>query len=763
LERKGIFTKKKNAEITSLNENVEGEENMVKTEQMKKKDDQNPISIARELGMNPTSQFCDSSYAIKEDDNKNNKFITVDLYEPEIMGKIRVGGDEDSFTEMYAYIIKKPPGWSIMNISQKLEKNQVNLPNKDKIQQGNLQVKSQTIKKNDTKQQDGGKKAGYRSAIYYDDTTDSFDSLEYNENDLLAAMTPEEILEFQRDGGIDSLTFSEGNAKIVKSAMKSISEFDIDDELVDDGIELKDERSSERSSINNNNQISDRAIILPQYRPSVIDWLKKTKGEEGTPIRGGKYWVAVAGAVEVDDSGLVVVCPKNKVKNMFIEFTDYVAVVGNGKYLAPRPKKGRNESNLMQERPKIETISKLRTFRGDNTITTVKVRVVDTITTSDDIVQLCQDEFSDGICGDCNANPLDRRAHRRLLHCSSLSISSLVVDDSIAEECSLPDDIQILCDRKKNHKYRKGSFLGRNDLRDNIYNTAYREINGAGDGFPGWTVDRYDKWLFVQHDDTVDDRGPLPSLHDGYTSGVYYFATSPDRSIMNSVKPILLEGQPAPPMVSVKENGIIYHVGFEDMSTGIFLDQRIQRAWLAKHCTEETRVLNCFAHCGAFSVAAAMAGAETVSLDLDKKWRYRIEPQMKANGILNIESKHDFIYGDCFDWLSRLAKRGEKFDIVILDPPGTSVGGKKKSRWSAKNDYDELVTLAAPLVKPGGLLLTTTNLASMPPLKFVRIVKKGLVEANVPGASLERVVPMPHDYPFIGSPPVKNLVWKFPL
>jgi len=149
---------------------------------------------------------------------------------------------------------------------------------------------------------------------------------------------------------------------------------------------------------------------------------------------------------------------------------------------------------------------------------------------------------------------------------------------------------------------------------------------------------------------------------------------------MKGVKPILLEGQPAPDIVEVKENGITYHISFEDLSTGIFLDQRPQRAWLAKHCTDETRVLNCFSHCGAFSVAAATAGAQTVNLDLSKKWLDRIKPQMEVNGIESdsFDERHDCIYGDCFDWLTRLAKRGEKYDIVIVDPPSTSVGGKKE-------------------------------------------------------------------------------------
>jgi 23S rRNA (cytosine1962-C5)-methyltransferase len=114
-----------------------------------------------------------------------------------------------------------------------------------------------------------------------------------------------------------------------------------------------------------------------------------------------------------------------------------------------------------------------------------------------------------------------------------------------------------------------------------------------------------------------------------------------------------------------------------------------------------------------------------------------------------------------FDWLEKLAKRGEKYDIVIVDPPSTSVG-KKKKRWSIKNDADELVALAAPLVKKGGLLWTTTNSASISPIKFARLCRKGLDSVGLQSARLEKIEPMPSDFPCIGPQPVKNLIWRIP-
>jgi 23S rRNA (cytosine1962-C5)-methyltransferase len=165
------------------------------------------------------------------------------------------------------------------------------------------------------------------------------------------------------------------------------------------------------------------------------------------------------------------------------------------------------------------------------------------------------------------------------------------------------------------------------------------------------------------------------------------------------------------------------------------------------------RVLNTFAHAGGFSVAAAVAGAETVSVDLSKRWLERIPPQLQENSVE--PARHDLIYGDVFDWLKRLGNRGERFDLVVLDPPGTSVG-KGNKRWSAVRDYPALTALAAPLVAPGGALWTATNVRALPPLRFARLVARGLPDAF----GLERVCPPPVDHPTDGPADVKTFVWR---
>lgn len=758
LELKGINIKKKSEEgdVVDGDGDEDGDEDddgTPSSNQIRLQiGEDSPISIARKMGMNPSSQACDPSFAwMRGDDDTDSDNTLVPIDKPEILGEIRVGSSEnESQSSMYAYIIQKPAGWAILEGNKKKGKKQRQEPKTEEPQnmkkkKGNK--KSPPDENNDNDDGSVSKKKNMKQLQYYNQETDRAEPWEIDLDafDLSSIMTGEELEEFEQEGGIDTFNYEGSNTTLKK--------------YVED-VPVEQKVSEKISKVSNDVP----AYFLPESRPSVVAWLKELKATEGTPIRGGKNWKAITGAVDIDDSGLVILCPKENVDNIFVDSAQYFAVVGNGKFLAPKGKKNRQSGSKKQrtvDDAEFEIYAKLKKGRGSNIVTTSKLTIPDGASTCKDAVQLCQNKYLDGVLGDPEANPLERRANRRLVHCSSLTVSSLSYDDLVECESQIPDDICVLSERRNHHEFHKGSFLGRGILSKNKHTTAYREINGAADGWPGWIVDRYDKWLFVQHDEMYP-RGPLPSLHDGYTSGVYYFASDPDRSITGSVKgikPILLEGQPAPEMIEIEENGIKYHVNFDDLSTGIFLDQRLQRAWLARHCTEKTRVLNCFAHCGAFSVAAATAGAETVSLDLDKKWLDRIEPQVMANGIDDL-NRHDSIYGDCFDWLTRLSNRGEKFDIVILDPPSTSVGGKKKKRWSAKNDYDDLVKLATPLVKEGGFLWTTTNSNQISSIKFSRMCKKGMTEAGFPNAKLDRIATMPLDFPSIGPQQVKNLVWK---
>lgn len=742
------------------------------------------LEFARSLGVNPTTTTTASQSLLAPDPIVGSSAEDV----PEIIASIRIDEDGGSITSnSFAFVIYKPVGWSILGGNDKKKKN------KKKGQQQQQQKEVGEVVSEASGGDTTKKSNNIKRVKAYDEETDEFGYVEYNEDDIMAVLTPEERAELMKEGGLNLL---DDFADVAKGALAG-AEYDDedydDDDFGMDGSKKKKKKKKKGGGGGGNSPSSGAAAaaaavassfprmqanIDTPSRPSLVNWLKQLKAEEGTPIKGGKNWVALAGATETDDSGLVLLCPKDRTRALHVDRCGYTAVVGNGKKLTSR-------SKLMKvikaaeagggevcdgSTARIEILSRLKKGRDVDPVLSVGVEFPDGSSTCSHAVLLCQDRLGDGVRGDTSADPIDRRAVRRLVHCNAMTVSSLTCldDEPVVLESNpvLPDDIAIYANRRDGAEFRKGSYLGRQSgLAQNELTNAYREINGAADGYPGWIVDRYDKWLFVQHEEgPMSVRGPLPSLHDGYTAGVYYLPTKVDRSVMGEaqVKPRLLEGKAAPTNIPIVENGVTYHVNLgESYSTGIFLDQRIQRAWLAENCNEETRVLNCFAHTGAFSIAAATAGASTVSLDLDKKWLDRIRPQMEANGITEWDGKHDCIYGDCFDWLARLGKRGEQFDIVILDPPSTSVG-KKKKRWSVKNDMDELVTLAAALVKSGGLLFTTTNSASLRPEKFAKMCKKGLVDAGIPDAKLERISPMPSDFPSIGAQPVTNFAWRIP-
>jgi 23S rRNA (cytosine1962-C5)-methyltransferase len=759
------------------------------------------LEYARSLGLDPTSQYADVIIGTSQE------------YNPYIVHRIRLdigssnGTDDDNDDETnnndgetsssYAYILYKPAGWSILGEKKKSKETTPSTIISTDIANDHSNH-HRDISSDGSRENSSGsssvKNRKIKRVKAYDEEIDDYIYVDYNEDAILAILTPKERLELMNDGGLGLLR--DDMAELARSSLVGV-EYDNDNDN-DNGEGSKKRKrkvglGNDTIPTTTTTRGNKKANLDTPSRPSITNWLKELKASEGTSVRGGKHWVALSGATEIDDSGLVLLCPRDRTNAIHVDCCTYIAVIGNGKIMSSRTRliKSIKSSAISsvescdESTSSMDIISRIRTGRVDDPIITCRVTLSDGTSTSNHAVLLCQDQVGDGIRGDATGDPLDRRSWRRLVHCASMTVSSLVnLDDepiSVGGEegIPLPDDISNYVNRRNGSMYVRGSFLGRQvGLSNNQLTNAYREINGAADGYPGWYVDRYDKWLFVQQEveeDNYDNngqssaimmkkRGPLPSLHDGYTAGVYYLPIQADRSIMGSErqKPILLEGMAAPEFIPVIENGVKYIVNLGDsFSTGIFLDQRHQRAYLTEICNKDARVLNCFAHTGAFSVAAAVSGAKTVSLDLDKKWLDRVRPQMELNGILEWEGQHDVIYGDCFDWLVRLAKRNEQFDVVILDPPSTSVG-KKKKRWSIKSDMAELVTLAAPLVKSDGLLFTTTNSASLRTEKFVNMCKKGLMDAGINNAKLERVSPMPCDFSSIGSQPVRNLVWRLP-
>lgn len=145
------------------------------------------------------------------------------------------------------------------------------------------------------------------------------------------------------------------------------------------------------------------------------------------------------------------------------------------------------------------------------------------------------------------------------------------------------------------------------------------------------------------------------------------------------------------------------------LSVGLYLDARDARAWVRQHARGRT-VLNTFAYTCGFGVAARKGGARrAVNVDASRKVLDWGERNLALNGLE--PDRQDFLSGDAFDWLKRLAKKGQRFEVVILDPPGFAT--TKTSRFSAQRDYHQLVTAAAGVLEPGGVLLALCNVEAM--------------------------------------------------
>jgi 23S rRNA (cytosine1962-C5)-methyltransferase len=292
---------------------------------------------------------------------------------------------------------------------------------------------------------------------------------------------------------------------------------------------------------------------------------------------------------------------------------------------------------------------------------------------------------------------------------------------------------------------------------------APEELAGAREnaGSPSsFHVDRLGNYLLAQGERPVDDRQLEYLRNEVARQGLAgaYFRTQ-ERRVRgcgaDTVSPRLLLGDAAPAVGVVRENGVRFEIRFaEGCSVGLFLDQRDnRRRLLVNHVAAGfplfpdgaagAAVLNTFAYTCAFSVCAARAGAHTTSLDLSRKYLDWGRQNFALNDL--DPARHDFIFGDTFDWLRRLARKGRAFDLVLLDPPTFSTS-KAGGVFRAGTDYGRLVTAALPVLRRGGVLFASTNAANLAPATFLAQVHAAITAAGR-RVRQEHYVPQPPDFP----------------
>ncbi len=381
-------------------------------------------------------------------------------------------------------------------------------------------------------------------------------------------------------------------------------------------------------------------------------------------------------------------------------------------------------------------------------------------------------------------------APRMMLHATALALDHPATRKPMRLQAPLPPEFEAWLDRgvTGDAVYRdEGALaraldralerrwgLGRSDPGPRP-TTAFRMVNEEGDALPRLAVDVYGGWLVAQlypgaagatgdaRDSGGRDGGQLGPWHDPGTrerlldclhalgfDGVYLKVRPRQANVLadtrrEDVAPRLpVRGKAAPEELVIVEESMPLLVRLGDgLSTGLFLDQRMNRRRV-REMAAGARVANLFAYTCAFSVAAALGGAERiVSVDASVSALERGRANMTHAGV-PVSEAHAFVADDAFNWLARAVRRAERFDLVVLDPP--SYSSTKRGRFVADSDYGALAAEALAILSPGGKLLACTNHRGIGAARFRRILFDAGRRA---GREIQQVkdLPEPPDFP----------------
>lgn len=338
----------------------------------------------------------------------------------------------------------------------------------------------------------------------------------------------------------------------------------------------------------------------------------------------------------------------------------------------------------------------------------------------DNEIDMVMGEFADGdivIVKDFDGYPMGRGFINR-----NSKIRIRMMTRNIEQEI----DSAFLYERVKNAwEYRKKTV----DI------SSCRVIFGEADFLPGIVVDKFSDVLVAESLALGIDRFKTEILEDVkkvmaedgiVIRGIYERSDAKVRTQegMERVKGFI--GDEFDTDVPIVENGVKYMVDVKNgQKTGFFLDQKYNRLAIQKLC-KGARVLDCFTHTGSFALNAGIAGAVSV-LGIDAS--ELAVRQAVENAVLNgLSDTVRFECGDVFDRLPELERLGEKFDVVILDPPAFT-----KSRSSVKNaekGYREINMRGLKLVKDGGYLATCSCSHFMSYEMFTKIISQAARSAH---------------------------------
>ncbi|MEN4768163.1 23S rRNA (cytosine(1962)-C(5))-methyltransferase RlmI [Duffyella gerundensis] len=283
---------------------------------------------------------------------------------------------------------------------------------------------------------------------------------------------------------------------------------------------------------------------------------------------------------------------------------------------------------------------------------------------------------------------------------------------------------------------------------------SYRLIAGESDGLPGVTIDRFGTFLVMQllsAGAEYQRAAIITALQKCYPDCAIY-----DRSDVSVRKKEGLElvqgpvtGEIPPPLLPITEHGMKLLVDIQTgHKTGYYLDQRDSRLATRRYA-QNKRVLNCFSYTGGFAVSALLGGCtEVFSVDTSQAALDIARENVELNG-LDL-TKAQFVRDDVFKLLRRYRDEGEKFDLIVMDPP-KFVENKNQLNGACRG-YKDINMLAMQLLNPGGILLTFSCSGLMATDLFQKIIADAALDAQRDVQFIEQFR-QAADHPVIASYP----------
>ncbi len=266
-------------------------------------------------------------------------------------------------------------------------------------------------------------------------------------------------------------------------------------------------------------------------------------------------------------------------------------------------------------------------------------------------------------------------------------------------------------------------------LRQRLYgNNFYRLVYGESDFLPGLVIDRYGDYLVVQITTAGMDavRSQLVSVLEKLLSprGILLRNDTPMRAMEGLDSSVTVVSGEIPPLVQLSEGESSFEVSLlEGQKTGWFFDQAANRNDMQRYIREGDSVLDICSYVGAWGIRAARAGAkEVICVDSSNA---ALE-QVKRNAALNgVEDRITTMKNDAFERLKKFTKRQRLFDVVILDPPAFIK--RKKDLKEGMQAYRRLNAMGLEVLKPGGILITSSCSFHMTQSQLLNVVRQGAV------------------------------------